>query len=771
MPAHRVSDVHPIRVIQPRTATLIGVSVVRPERASGPILRERLLAELASSPAPVVLVTGRAGAGKTTLVRQWAAQAGSTPVAWATLDWRDNDSRRLWATVTAALGSALPGLGWAFAAAQPEEGPDEAAHPEAVPTGADLDALTVALAAAGPLRLVLDDVHFVVAEPAVAELERLLGTLPAAVQVAVVSRTRPPLQLARRAAHGEVLEIDGSRLLLTADEAGELLRRSDAAWTDADVEAVLSLTGGWPVAVALSARVGPVAAGTTRPLRRHVADYLTEEVLATQPPDVRRFLLDTSILDQVTVAAANAVRDAADSARLVRDCQRRDLLAFRPGGDVDAWTCHAIVRDYLLETLEADEPQRWQELHRRAAGWFSGRDRTSAVAHALAAEDPELAGDLVVASLADATSVDQVAELRLLRALPDTLLARRPALRAHAVVVGSVVGDRADVRRWLALRPTDAEGTVDDVLAECWQASEAGDLPRLVELSRTGLARSTRDSPWWLQFNANLAMVACAYWDAGMLMGPLGEITSWAGEWADEYRSGMESLMVAVPFALELLGQSAAAEHARTTAAGWLAEQEATGYRSNGTSAWADARWALEHGDVETAARWRSFPDDSAFTGRSWMAARYRLDQARVRYAAGDVEEARAALARVQSDVARMADPGPLAGSVVEVAAALGLGDEQAASGRSSGSGGAPAGRPGSRRMVRLPDGGVHEPLSEREVEVLRLMRSEFSMPEIASHLYVSYNTVKTHTKAVYRKLDANTRSGAVARGRELGYL
>ena len=61
--------------------------------------------------------------------------------------------------------------------------------------------------------------------------------------------------------------------------------------------------------------------------------------------------------------------------------------------------------------------------------------------------------------------------------------------------------------------------------------------------------------------------------------------------------------------------------------------------------------------------------------------------------------------------------------------------------------------------------------LSERELVVLRLLATDLSQREIASQLYVSFNTVKSHTRTVFRKLDVKTREAAVARGRELGLL
>jgi LuxR family transcriptional regulator, maltose regulon positive regulatory protein len=62
-------------------------------------------------------------------------------------------------------------------------------------------------------------------------------------------------------------------------------------------------------------------------------------------------------------------------------------------------------------------------------------------------------------------------------------------------------------------------------------------------------------------------------------------------------------------------------------------------------------------------------------------------------------------------------------------------------------------------------------PVTEREAEVLRLLCGSLSLREIGQHLYLSPNTVKTHTQAIYRKLGVSTRHDAIARGRECQIL
>jgi LuxR family maltose regulon positive regulatory protein len=63
------------------------------------------------------------------------------------------------------------------------------------------------------------------------------------------------------------------------------------------------------------------------------------------------------------------------------------------------------------------------------------------------------------------------------------------------------------------------------------------------------------------------------------------------------------------------------------------------------------------------------------------------------------------------------------------------------------------------------------EPLSPRETQVLHLLDSELTGPQIAADLYVSLNTLRTHTRRIFTKLDVTTRTGAVRRARELGLL
>jgi LuxR family maltose regulon positive regulatory protein len=118
--------------------------------------------------------------------------------------------------------------------------------------------------------------------------------------------------------------------------------------------------------------------------------------------------------------------------------------------------------------------------------------------------------------------------------------------------------------------------------------------------------------------------------------------------------------------------------------------------------------------------------------------------QADAARAAGNAQLAAAARAEAAALVEAAPDPGRLATSAASSVAR----------------------RPPSSRLVASPD-----ELSDRELAVLRLLPTELSQREIGDTLYVSLNTVKSHTRRIFAKLGVSGRDDAVRRARELGLL
>jgi LuxR family maltose regulon positive regulatory protein len=115
---------------------------------------------------------------------------------------------------------------------------------------------------------------------------------------------------------------------------------------------------------------------------------------------------------------------------------------------------------------------------------------------------------------------------------------------------------------------------------------------------------------------------------------------------------------------------------------------------------------------------------------------------ARARLARGDLAGARQSFETAQIEVKSLRDAGIVASILDDTERRLSA---------------------GIRRPV-----SAGEELSERELVILRLLAAGLTKPEIARELYIAYNTVKTHTRTIYRKLDASTRDDAVTHAREL---
>lgn len=159
------------------------------------------------------------------------------------------------------------------------------------------------------------------------------------------------------------------------------------------------------------------------------------------------------------------------------------------------------------------------------------------------------------------------------------------------------------------------------------------------------------------------------------------------------------------------------------------------------------ARLLLAQGKVGEALGWARDQGLSADDELSYQREFEHITLARVLLAQGSGDSV-AAAARLLDRLARAAEDGGRAGRLTEIRQLRALADADA---------------PGQRGQA------LADPLSDRELDVLRLLGTDLTGPEIARHLMVSLNTVRTHTKHIYAKLAVTSRRAAVRRGAELG--
>lgn len=381
-----------------QTSWLVQTKLHPPVLRRDTIARPRLQAALqqAVAQAPVTLVSAPAGYGKTTLLASLPQLMDDHPLAWVSLDEEDNDPTRFLATLIAALQRLHPDCG-SLAATWLSGGLGAAGD-----QGARLRRITGALIndvlkwLPRPFVLVLDDLHVLTDASLYVALDYLIDHLPPQMRLVIGTRHDPPLPIARLAARRQLAELRRLDLSFTAAEAALLLNETlGLNLPPADLAALQERTEGWAVGLCLLAsslermrspeQRAAFFSGMTQS-ERYIFDFLADEVLRTQPPDVRTFLLQTAILADLTPSACRAVTGRADSEELLDELYRRNLFLVA-AGDLSAleptYRYHALFARFLQRQLEREMGDQLADLHRRAAEAQTAPGR--AIAHYLAA--------------------------------------------------------------------------------------------------------------------------------------------------------------------------------------------------------------------------------------------------------------------------------------------------------------------------------------------------------------------------------------------------
>lgn len=360
------------------------------------VARPRLTRDLdAAATADLSLVRAPAGYGKTLLLADWSRSTVAVDTAWVGIDRDDNDPRRLWASVAAALATC------------PSIPPGDRVHAPRSWRPADVPEFVAELADAlaalpRPIRLVLDDVHELV-DPDVVHGIRILARIkPPTVHLVLAGRHELPLSLPRLRLGGRLLELRSADLTFTRDEAAALLTTSGLDLTPAQVDLLHLRTGGWAAGLRLAVlgleRADDRDAFLTRFSgdERSVADYLGGEILSGLPEDVREFLRVISISNPVPAALAAELSGRHDAGCVLDELERRTSLVSVAGHQDDAYCVQELLHTHLLADLSRHDDRRVTALHATAARWWAGRDEPGpTLEHAARSREPALLTDLL----------------------------------------------------------------------------------------------------------------------------------------------------------------------------------------------------------------------------------------------------------------------------------------------------------------------------------------------------------------------------------------
>lgn len=436
----------------------------------------------------LTLISAPAGFGKTTLVSEWVAEA-RRPVAWLSLDEGDSVLTRFLTYLIAALQTlALSGVRMpnAVEGVTPNLGQGvldalESSQPPSIEPILTALLNEIATIPDNPSTafdyerrsgqgfiLVLDDYHLVDARSVDDALTFLLEHMPPQMHLVITTREDPQLPLSRLRARGQLTELRAADLRFTPSEATEFLNSvMGLALSAQEISVLENRTEGWIAGLqlaVLSMQGHQDVSGFIRAFagdHRYIVDYLIAEVLQHQPEPLRKFLLQTAILDRLNGSLCDAVTAQTESAARLEALERGNFFVV-PLDDRRHWyRYHHLFAQVLYARLMAEQPDLVSTLHLRASEWYEQHGLASdAIRHAMAAEDFERAANLIERAVPDMSrNREEATLLGWLKALPDEVVRCRPVLSVRYAGVLLLGGELEGVEA----RLRDAELWLDTI--------------------------------------------------------------------------------------------------------------------------------------------------------------------------------------------------------------------------------------------------------------------------------------------------------------------
>jgi LuxR family maltose regulon positive regulatory protein len=531
-----------------------------------PGLRRRLDQGLSG---PLTLIIAPAGAGKSVLLAQWASSQVAVEFVWLELTALDDDPVRFSRRLLAGLGEIQP---------------EFVELAELVPLHgggigiALLEALSAQMLELPEVVIVIDDLHQLSNATLISDLGRLVDLMPPQIHLVLSSRVDPPLAWSRYRLHRDLTEIRQDEMAFDDLECSELLERILGWPMRADsVSALVNRTEGWAAGLQLAAmtlRSHPDTEGFVAHFSggdRLVADYLSEEVLQAQTPERRLFLLQSSVLDEMTADLLNHLTGEPNAQLVLEELERESMFLIPLDGHREKFRFHHLFRDLLRYRLRAENPGSEEVLLARAASWHLDRGEVAAaVDYLLRAREWDRALQIIVSGGSQAFEqgtvktvvrwIDQVPLearagrhdvsllLGALKVADGDVAAADDVLRRVATHPTSTGGERVVARALLAMmaqwRP-DPEVTVQMAEATLQMLAALGTTPvpdvmglsdpqSLETIARVSggrgyfFAGSIDDSRSWLERSLRTPGAAYSLWKIHIL-GALGLLEAWTG--------------------------------------------------------------------------------------------------------------------------------------------------------------------------------------------------------------------------------------------------
>ncbi|MGY2376463.1 LuxR C-terminal-related transcriptional regulator [Pseudomonas sp. SDO524_S393] len=565
----------------------------RPPLPDGYVPRPRLCERLSAGlEGRLLLVSAPAGFGKSSLAVEFCQ---SLPAHWQSL-WlglspRDNDPGRFLERLLDGLQQYFPQLGAQSLGLLKMR---QRHQPFAFEEWLDglLDELAVHLSTRAPLLLVLDDYHLAQGPVLDRCLQFFLNHLPDGLVVLVTSRQRPDWHLARLRLSRHLMELYEQDLRLTHGESLAVLDHHSTSLRGEALDNLIRRSEGWVAGLRFWLLAASEAGNDgVLPQSLHggeglIRDYLLEEVIDCLPTDVQAFLYDTAPQDRFCSALCDAVREAHDSAEILRYLQAHQVFLV-PLDDQGHWyRYHHLFSDLLRTRRASSHVLPTASLHLRACRWFNAQGLIDeAVEQALRAGHLDVAANLVQNLSEEQLLAEQNVGmlLRWKMDLPDSLLISTPRLivlyswalglacqldaaqelssyLSRFLPAPSATAQKSMLAQWLALSGIIARGRGDRELTQRYCSEALESLPQrrygqrlmcLSTLSNLAIVDAdlwrarglNRESLELAQRVGNPLFEALAHYDRARVLQARGEIL----RALDEVRQGLQRLQGLAP--------------------------------------------------------------------------------------------------------------------------------------------------------------------------------------------------------------------------------
>ena len=292
------------------------------------------------------------------------------PIAWYSIDSLDNSFKRFWTYFTAALESLIPGLRERFS--------------QYLNTAGNMVASNIVAPLVDEIYqyknqfvLILDDYHLIEEGSIHESMALLLKYLPENEHMVIIGRLQPPFSSVRLQTIGQIKEIGLSDLQFSTEEIDGLCKVKGVHASVREVTAIEALTEGWAAGLYLLLDSAGMAMGDLSkrlhgscPERQRIDSYLSEEVIGQWGEEEKSFMLQTSILKELSGSLCNALTGRNDSREMLQRLAARNAFILILDREKGWYRYHHLFAEFLQKRLEESLEIKVEKLHERAGSWY-----------------------------------------------------------------------------------------------------------------------------------------------------------------------------------------------------------------------------------------------------------------------------------------------------------------------------------------------------------------------------------------------------------------